>query len=152
MSHRSIYLVRPPVVEDTELEVLESYERVYHYLEVASELWRLVGNQERARAIEQSVARAHDHHTPTLETADIAKLLEQLEGLDVAVVGPLTDEHHMIAADKLPELRTRSELLDLDEARGFDARAAISEAIIGVENLQGALRSALELGAHIVID
>lgn len=151
MIGRAFHLVRPPVVADVDPGVIESYELFDHFA-LASELWRLTGHPERAQAIDDAVERAYDHDIPLLATGDIRALRELLAGLSDAVVGTIADDQRIVPADKLPGLRTRARLLDVAESRGRDAAFAVQEALIDIDNLDGALRSALEHGAHIVFD
>jgi hypothetical protein len=148
---RSLHVVRPPVVAELDLDILESY-AVYDHFTLAAELWRLAGHPERAQAIEGVVTRAYRYDVPLLTTPDIVKLLELLGGLSDAVVGTITDGEHKIPVDRLPELRMRTKLLDVTESRGSDAVFAVQEALVDVENLEGALRSALQHEAHVVFD
>lgn len=152
MIRRPLHLVRAPVDANERLDVLETYENMYGQFALISELWRLVGNDERASAIEHVVTRSYEHDTPVLETPDIMELTRLIEGLDSAIVGPLTDEQRLIPKERVRELRERSKFLDLDESRGELATFAVSEAMVGVENLQSILNDALSLGAHIVFD
>jgi len=147
----SLHIVRPPVLAELDLDVIESYAVLDHF-DIAAELWRLAGSPERARAIEEAVARAYRYDVPLLTTPDIVMLLELLAGLRAALVGTITDDQNKIPMAQLPELRTRARLLDLAEARGQDAVFAVQEAMVDVENLGGALRSALEQHAHVVLD
>ena len=62
---RSIHIVRPPVVDGLDLDILESY-RVYDHFALAAELWRLTARPERASAIEELVSRAYDYDVPLL--------------------------------------------------------------------------------------
>ena len=148
---RAFHLVRPPVVADFAPEVIDSYE-LYDHFALASELWRLTGHPERAQAIDDAVAGAYDYDVPLLTTGDIRELRELLAGLPDAVVGTIADDQRIIPADQLPELRTRAQRLDVAESRGRDAVFAVQEALIDIDNLDGALRTALEHGAHIVFD
>ena len=148
---RAFHLVRPPVVADLDPEVIDTYE-LYDHFALASELWRLTGHPERAQAIDDAVMRAYDYDVPLLTTGDIRELRELLAGLSDAVVGTITDDERIIPTDQLPELRARAQRLDVAESRGHDAVFAVQEALIDIDNLDGALRTALEQGAHIIFD
>jgi hypothetical protein len=148
---RYLHVVRPPVVAGIDLDILESY-AVFDYFALAAELWRLAGRPERGSAIEEAVSHAYDYDVPLLTTPDIENLLESLSGIDETVYGALTNESHEIPVEKLPELRTRTQLLDIGEYRGNDAVFAVQEALIDVHNLASALRSARDQGAHITFD
>lgn len=148
---RSIHIVRSPVVDGLDLDILESY-RVYDHFALAAELWRLAARPERASAIEELVLRAYDYDVPLLTTPDIEKMLGLFAGLDDAIYGAIANERHEIPLDQLPALRMRTKLLDISESRGNDAVFAVQEALVHVHNLQSALRSALEQDAHIVFD
>ncbi len=132
--------------------VLDTFEHSYGYIEVATELWRLSGDQDRAKDIEAVMQRVFDREVPTLVEADIAQLLANIGGLDAALRGALTDADQLLTPERIEQLRGRSRTLDLDVSRGELARHAVEEAMVGVHVLERALREALDRGAHIVFD
>ncbi|MBA3499021.1 MAG: hypothetical protein M4D80_28995 [Myxococcota bacterium] len=146
----SVHVVRPPIGE--ELDVLHTYERIYRSIDVAAELWRLLDGEEAAKQIESVVASAFEHEPARLETGQIAALLALVEPLDKAIVGPLTDADERLSAEMISMLRGRTDVFDLDEARGEDAHWAVSEAMVGITNLQRILRDALTEGAFLVFE
>ncbi|MDQ3341627.1 MAG: hypothetical protein M4D80_41275 [Myxococcota bacterium] len=130
--------------------MLHTYERIYRSIDVAAELWRLLDREKDAKEIESVVASAFEHEPARLETGQIPALL--VEPLDKAIVGPLTDAEERLSAEKINMLRGRTDLFDLDEARGEDAQWAVSEAMVGITNLQRILRDALTEGAFLVFE
>ena len=146
----TVHVVRPPIAND--LDVVHTYERIYKSIDVASELWRLLGREDRAAEIEGIVATAFEFEPARLDTAGIATLLALVEPLDKAIVGPLTDADERLSPEKVVELRGRTALFELDEARGEDAQWALSEAMVGITNLQRILRSAVTEGAYLVFE
>lgn len=145
-----LYLVGPAT--DTDGAPLVSYDDAYGYIDFAAELWRLIGNNDRARAIEAVIARAYEHDVAALETADIIELRDLIAGLDSAIIGPLTDEHRLLSMERVRDLRGRTKSLDVGESRGELATHALSEAMVGVDNLLLILTEALQRGAHIAFD
>lgn len=139
------------MIAELDLDIVESY-ALYDHFALAAELWRLSGNHERAADIEATVSRAYRFDVPLLTTPDITKLLQLLSGLNDAVVSTITDREHKIPPEKLADLRMQHTLLDVSESRGHDAAFAVQEALVDVENLEGALRAALQHQAHIVFD
>jgi len=109
---RSVYLVDPNWVgdpEDSEQSVVEEYPDTLDEFQVVQELWRLAGNDERAR-------------------------------------------HDYVPAENLPELRSRTQWLNLYDARGVDARGGIWEGVGGVWRLRRVLQQALDNGVHVALD
>jgi len=135
-----------------ERDVLASDDHAHFYITLATELWRLLGDDAKARAIEAVIDRAHGRTTPTLDTADIRELLALVTPLEAAIRRELTDDKLLITMEQVAELRAKSKHLDLDESRGADARHAVSEAVADIANLESFLQEALDRGGHIVFD
>jgi len=160
MTRRPLYIGRPlnddPGPED--FDVLEEYSKAYGFFEVAQELWRLAGREDRAEAIQEVLRSAVRYKSPRIDREHLVALREALDGLEDALVGPVIDEQHMLSMDKVNELRNRPEVLelhevmDLDESRGDLAREAVMEALIHVDNLRGIADRALAEDAQILFD
>lgn len=158
MRRTPLHIGRPLENEPDEFDVIDSYDKAYGNLVLARELWRLAGRDDRAEAIEDVILDAHDHKPPRLDREHIVALRNALEGLEDALVGPVIDEQHMLSMDKVNELRSRPEVLDLhevmdlDESRGDLAREAVMEALIYIDNLRGIVDEALAADAQILFD
>lgn len=151
----TIYLIRPDWIgedEDLEQAVVESYEPVRSYLQVAPELWGLAGDDERAAAIKALLGRVYERDDVVMVTAEIEALLGLLQGLQEALVGTVVDERWMVRPEQLPALRVRTKTLDLDESRGELAVHAVGEALYGVLWLQKILGEARDKGLWIALD
>jgi hypothetical protein len=151
MSRIPLHLAHVSDTDPPEIDVIDSYDKAYGFVEVAIELWRLAGRGDRASALEDVIASAVDYRPRRLERSQIEVLCNLLDGLEQALVGTLTDEAHLLSAAKVEELRGRTETLDLNESYGRDAREAVQEALIYVEHLRSIAEDALAAGASILI-
>ena len=145
----TICLVRPDWDGDSEemdQAVVEAYEPVKSFLDVAPELWRLAGHDERATGIETLVEHVYERERRWMTAPEIEKLLGLLEGLEDALVGEVIDERWMVLPEQLPKLRYRTQSLNLDENRGDRALHAVGEGLYGVMWLQKILQEARDRG------
>jgi hypothetical protein len=152
MSRLPLHLAHVSDTDPPEIEVIDSYDKAYGFLQVAMELWRLAGRDDRASAIQDVVASSVDYEPQRLERAQIKELRDLLDGLEEALVGTLTDDQHMLSPEAVEQLRSRTETLDLAESRGDLARHAIDEALIYVHHLRSIADEALAAGACILFD
>jgi hypothetical protein len=151
----TLYLVRPEWHDDTdhpEKWVVEPYRNGPSHIQVAIELWRLAGRDDRAQAIEALLEIAYERDRPFWNDSEATKLLETLDDLDVELEKKVVGSDWLIPQDKLPDLRRQSTLVDLDEERGPDARAGIAEAMSRVTGLREFLRSSVSQKFDIAVD
>ena len=151
----TIYLMRPDwdgSDEDIDRAVVEAYEPVKSFLDVAIELWRLADDDKRASAIESLLEDVYEREQVIMTTAETNELLQLLEGLEAQLVGKVIDDKWMVQSNRLSELRARTETLNLDESRGHLAVHAVGEGLCGVLWLQKILREALERGLLVSLN
>jgi hypothetical protein len=152
MRRTPLHVARASDDDPSQFDTLASYDIAYGFIEVATELWRLAGNPDRANAIEGVITSAYGFEPARLERDQIAALRDLLEGLEQALVGTLTDEHHMLSAAKVEELRGHVKTLDFDWNQRVDGRSAVQEALIYVDHLRNILDEALAASACILFD
>lgn len=147
----AIHLIRPDWVgedEDRDEAVVESYEPARSFLQVAPELWRLAGDDERAAAIKALFERVYEREPIVMYSAEIEELLGLLDGLQDALIGQVVDEQHWrVRPELLPALRVRTKRLDLDQNEG-----ELGFEISGVSWLQKILREARDQGLWVALD
>jgi hypothetical protein len=136
-----------------ERELIETYERAYSRIDLAAELWRLIGREAEAQRIDAVMSRAYAREVTTLDEAGIAELLELVEALPAALrrdlqLGP----HDRLTMAQVEDLRKRTDKLDLEESRGEVAIHAVEEAIGDIDGLADILRRARAEGAHILFN
>ena len=134
------------------IEVIASNEIARGYLDIAIELWRLSGHEERASAIEELVTSAHASDPPRISPVHITRLRELLRGIEEALVGSVTGEHHILSHEQLEELRGRVEAIEIDESWGADATNVVQEALVYVDHLRDIADEALAQNASILFD
>jgi hypothetical protein len=151
------HLVRPnwPGEIDDEGRVVGIFRYGPSSLELASELWRLAGHNERADRIKQVTEPAYAREDQALHRAEIEDLLRLLDmdALEDALkqMG-LVDANLQISPEYLPELRQRTKLIDIDENRGDLAVYGLSESVPWVYGLFAFLKRALDEGLHVALD
>jgi len=146
----TVYVVRPPFID--ELDVVHAYERVYRAVPMATELWKLLGDEARAKELTAVTSAAFDHDPARLESPNLERMLSLLEPLRASVVGTLTDADNKLSPARVVELRASARTLDLDESRGPDAQWAVAEALHDIDNLVEILRHALAEGHCLVFN
>lgn len=146
---RPLHIIRVSESDPSQVEVIDTNDIAYGFFEVAKELWRLAGRVDRATAIEDEVHKAYDLDPPRLEQKQLVARMEQLGGLEDALVGSVTDANHMLSAEQVAALRGQTENLDLDESRGELVRHAVIEALIYVDRLRSILHKAIVENASI---
>jgi hypothetical protein len=152
MSRLPLHLAHVSDTAPPEVDVIDSYDKAQGFIEVAMELWRLAGRDDRASAIEAVIASSVRYEPNRLERAQIEELRRLLDGLEEALVGTVTDEQHMLSPETVEQLRGRTETLDVAEARGDLARHAVDEALLYVHHLRTIADTALAAGACILFD
>lgn len=154
MMRLPLYIGRPlnDDPEPGDFEVLEEYDIAYGFFEVAQELWRLAGREDRAEAVEDVLLSSVRYKARRLDREHIVALREALEGLEDALKQTVIDEHELLSMDKVNELRGKTGVLDLDESRGELARSAVSEALFYVDHLRRIADEALAADAQILFD
>jgi hypothetical protein len=151
----SIYLIRPDWrgdPDDAHEAVVDSLPNGPTYIDVAIELWRLAGNEERAAKVYALTTRAFGRGNKALHTEEIREFHDLLLGLGDALRQTVVDSESMIAPERLPEMRRRTTLVDLGEHRGDLAVYGISEAIGQVCELECFLKKALDRGLYVALD
>jgi hypothetical protein len=155
MSRLPLHLARVSSTDPPEVDVIDSFDTARGFVEVAMELWRLAGRDDRASAIRDVILSSLDYEPRRLERAQIEQLRALLDGLEQALVGTLTDEKHLLSEAKVDELRGHTETLDLSDTFGSlqrDPRVAVQEALIYVDHLRSIADDALAAGACILFD
>ena len=150
----SLYLVPRdwnPASPDADQDIVHTYEHGEGHFQVAIELWAL-SNPSRAARIEQLLARAYERDPHILEESEIAELLELLDGLEASLVGSFVDEHWHVPADRLPELKRRTTMLEIDEVEGAVAGEAVAAGFSRVSIAREILRTALDEHLNILTE
>lgn len=146
----TLYLVRPDWPGNSPDGVVEQFEHGRSHFDVAAELARLAGEDERARRIEEVALRAYGREPHKLNREDIQELLVLLDHLEDKLIGKVVDKDWKIRPDQLPELRKRTKTLELEERRGNDALAGVAEGMIRIGSARYILNRAkdqhLEIG------
>lgn len=142
----TLYLVQPDTVPR---EVVHQFDEGSRHIEVAIELARLAGEEDRARKIDDVWARPYGRNPRELNSEDIKELLELIDGLELRLVGTVVDKDWRITADQVPDIRRRTKLLDLRESRGQAALSAVGEGMYSIVLLRNILTQALEEGLHV---
>jgi hypothetical protein len=148
----TLYLVQPDwngPEDRLDLSVVEAYERSKSSLDVARELWRLAGNEERAANIDRLLELGYSRPRRFINGAEIDALLEDLEGLEDALIGTVVDDEGKLSPEQLPDLRRTTKTLWLDESRGDLAIWGVEEAMQQVQELREILLRAKELGLNV---
>lgn len=147
----TFYLVAPEHTTTYDDEhVLRAYPYGPSSARIAEELLRVAGDDEHGDQIATVLERAHEKTPPVLDDESIAELLTAIAGLEDHVHRALLDQRGFIRDDKLAYLRSRSELLDLDESNP-SAPLAVVNAFSRVAALRVALEDARKSGLHITM-
>lgn len=135
--------------EDLDTHVVRTYRHGPSNAWMAEELWRLGGQGERADRVASILSRAWGRSVPMMNRTDIGELLDALEGLEGHVGQALLDERWHIRADKMDDIRRRSQYLAVDD--DLQAPLAVSNAFANVGELAAALTDAQANDLEIVI-
>jgi hypothetical protein len=149
---RSIFLIRPDWHGDPDEAVVESLLHGPTSIDVAIELWRLAGNEERAAKIYTLTTRAFGRDNRALSTEEIREFHGLLDGLDEVLKEALLDDKWQIPPERMEEVRRRTRLLDLDDLQGHRAREGVSEGLSQVHGLRDFLKEALDRGLYVALD
>jgi hypothetical protein len=154
---RSIHLFRPEWNNDPDPEILYEYvvESLLHgprYIQVALELWRLAGDEERAAKIKAVLRRGCERNAPILYTEDIKEFYDLLDGLDDAMKATWLNDKWQVLPELMPEVRRRTTTLDLDDLQGHLASEGVSEGLGDVHSLRDFLKQALDQNLHVALD
>ena len=152
MSRTPLHIARVSDDDPPKIDVLRSNDIAQGFLEVAIELWRLAGHDDRANAIEKLITSAYRTNPPRWDRAQITRLRELLDGIDQAVIGPITDEQRMLSREKIEDLRGRVEAIDIDNYERADPRYAIQSALVYIDRLRDIADDALANDACILFD
>jgi hypothetical protein len=151
MRRTPLHIARVSNDDPPKIEVLDSNEIARGYLDVAMELWRLAGHEDRASAIQELIYSAQDFEPPRWMRAQITELRALLDGIEQALVGTVTDEHHLLSPEKAEEIRG-VEVLEIGAFPGADPRYAIQSALIYIFHLRNLADEALANDASILFD
>ena len=152
MRRTPLHIARLSEDDPPTIEVLDSNEIARGFLDVAIELWRLAGHEERASEIENLIISANATDPRRWARAQITRLRELLDGIEQALVGTLTDEQHLLSREKIDELRGRVEAIELGEFPGSNATYAVQEALVYIDRLRDIADDALANDACILFD
>lgn len=141
----------PADAENVDTHVVRTYRHGPSNIRIAEELLRLSGDAERAERLAAVFRRACERSAPLVDSQDIVDLLEILEGLEQRVDRALLDERGHIRADKMDDLRRRSQYLAVDDD-GPQARLAVLNAFANVGDLLVALADARANDLEIALD
>jgi hypothetical protein len=152
---RSLYLILPDWHgEPDELHeaVVETLPHGPRYIQVALELWRLVDREDQALKIEGLLEQAYERPQRDLDRQALGELEGLLDGLDDALKQTWLDSKGQVLQERLPEVRRRTHLLDLEDAQGHLACEGVSEGLSQVHILRDFLKQALNRSLHLALD
>lgn len=147
---RSLYLIRPIVQADDEIDIVDEFPKYYPIFAGAAELWMLAGYPDRAKQVDAIVTSTYERSPYRMVPEDMKRMLSALEGMETAAMGALTGPDLLIPSHRIEELRQRSDYLELEESRGEAARHALDEALHDVDRLRHLLRRAIAEGLEIL--
>ena len=119
--------------------------------DAAMELSQIIGDHARAHGIAELLERAAEREDPILDSVEINAFRSLLEGLEAHVRASLLDDGGRIRPEVLPDLRQRSRFMDLDIARGDDARYACLEVLSRIQALDEMLAFADANNLHVLL-
>lgn len=148
---RSLYLVLPDwegEPDDVHESVVEDLRHGPRYMQVGQELWTLAGREERSKEIEELLETAFSRKSLSLDTQEVHRLEQLLDGLDEAM-RPLLDEEWRIRPENMEDVRNRTTLLHLEDTGGQIGANGITEGLSEVHELRAFLRLATERGLNL---
>jgi hypothetical protein len=141
-----------PESEDADDRVVYSFEYGRSHFQVASELWALADDAGRAEKMEDTFSAAHRRKPRLMEKPDIELLRQLLEGLEDRLVGTFIDEHWNVPTDRIPELKRRTTMLEIDDIPHAVPEAAVAAGFSRVAIARNILQKALDENLNIVLD
>jgi hypothetical protein len=150
----TLYLVPPgwdPDAADADDRIVYTFEHGRSHLKVASELWALCDDR-RSAGIDELIARAYRRDPHVLEQPDIAALLQLLDGLEGCLTGSFVDEHLRVPAARIPELKRRTTMLEIDDVEGAVPDSAIAAALSRVAIARDMLQTARDEQLNVLMD
>jgi hypothetical protein len=141
-----------PEAEDADDRVVYSFEYGRSHFKVASELWGLADDPERADKIESIFSAAYQRKPRLIEKADVELLRQLLAGIEDRLVGTFTDEHWNVPTDRIPELRRRTTMLEIDDAPHAIPEAAIAAGLSRVAIAREILDKAVNENLNVILD
>lgn len=146
----TIYLVRSDV--DIRWGVVHSYSEASEWVDIASELAALAGQETRGQRIQQIWLGLYDGRKPrVLRQDETDHMLDLLDGLEMTLVGRVVDANWRVRPDQLPELRARTTTLDLDESRRGAELHAVAEGMSRIVALRKVFQLAKERGLLVAV-
>jgi hypothetical protein len=146
----SLYLVRPDFPKSD--SVIDEFDGASRLIEVAMDLARIAGDDERALKIDGVWLRPYMREPRVLRSEDIDELLQLIDGLETRLIGTVVDEKWRVRPEQLPELRARTKVLALDDSRGGAELHAVGEGMSDVIALRNILQEAKDQGLYIAVN
>jgi hypothetical protein len=151
----TLHLVPPgwdPDAEDADDRIVHVFEHGPSHLQVASELWALC-DAGRAAEIVELMARAYRRDPHVIEQPEIMSLLRLLDGLEECLVGSsFVDEQGRVPADRIPELKRRTSLLEIDDVEGVISEYAVAAGLSRVAVARSILQTARDEQLDVLFD
>lgn len=156
MSRNSLYFIQPEWKGDRENSHEGVVKTFYGHgprdISRGIELWRLAGNEEGARELEQLFDRAFDRDDVFLDLTDMAEMIRNIERLEKELENTIMDSKGIVPEAKLAEIRPRAELVEIGPELGDLAKYGVFEALSKVLTLRDLLREALDQGLYVALD
>lgn len=150
----TLYLVPrgwDPAAENADEQIVYSFEYGRSHVKVASELWALC-DAARSAEIDELMTHAYQRNPHVLEQTEIASLLRLLDGLETCLVGSFVDERWRIPAERIPELKRRTTMLEIDDVEGAVPDSAIAAGLSRVAIARQILQTARDEQLNILMD
>jgi hypothetical protein len=140
-----------PAAEDADDQIVYVFEHGRSHIKVASELWGLC-DAPRGAEIDALMTRAYERDPHRLDQPDIATLLRLLDGLEDSLSMSWVDEHWNVPSERIPELKRRATMLEIDDVEGVVPESAIAAGLSRVGIARDILRTALDEQLNILLD
>jgi hypothetical protein len=150
---RSLYLAIPVwtgAPEDIHESVVEDLLHGPIYMRVGLELLALAGRGDRVKEIETLLDVAHQREPPALNTEEVRRLEQLLDGLDDAL-RPLLDDRWQILPEHMEEIKRRTTDLHLEDAGGQIGSNGVAQGLSEVHELRAFLRQATDRGLNLLM-
>ena len=132
--------------------VVNTYRNGPSDLQVAIEIWHMIGDDERVKAIKDLLDKANARDNPVLFHDETAQLISALDGIEEAAQKGLVDRDGRVAPDRIAALRNQSKLLDFDDLPDRDPALAVHWGLTRVSAVRDGLRSAYERNLNVALD